>query len=236
MKMDNYYTVGDIKPFTEIDFQKIEKEGDIKIPKDYKVFLSTYGVGDFSELLSVIFPDKDYFKSTFQDYLDLWELTESEKTTVLNGITIAKTVDGDIILLVANSESPYVIMPRNDEKTIYFQCFEELITYYKECYEFDNDCFYFDSHFNYELELFTDFVRDEAINTALFDSIYNQFRKQIPFDKHVNDVQPTYIIQNIGGWIYFDTVHKSSIRIKYQSQYKNEADRLIKFIGDKMED
>lgn len=231
----NYYIVGDIKPFTEVDFQKIEKEGGIKIPKDYKIFLSTYGVGDFSELLRIISPDKDHFKSTFQDYLDLWELTETEKTTVLNGITIAKTVDGDIILLVANSESPYVIMPRNDEKIIYFQRFEELIAYYKECYELDNDCFYFDSHYNYELEFFTDFAKDEAINATLFDSIYNQFRKQISFDKHINDVQPTYIIQNIGGWIYFDTVHKGSIRIKYQSQYKSEADNLIKFIRDKME-
>jgi len=231
--MKKYYTVGHLKPLRKIELKKIEDDISVNLPKDYVIFLMTYGFGNINELLMFNSPDKDLFHSNFKDCMDLWELTNAEEKIIVKGITLAKTIDGDIILLISENKLPFVIMPRHSETPIYFNDFNGIIEFYKSEYEL-NDKMYFDSYDNFELKTFMNSEKKEIFNETIFDEIHKQFLNQMKFDKIIDNKQPKYILQKIGGWIYFDSIYKNSIRIKYQKQFAKEANQVIEFINDKI--
>ncbi len=93
---------------------------------------------------------------------------------------------------------------------------------------------YFDPSYNFEQE-YISFIKNGSLNKTLFDTVHQIFLDQIPVDKSYNlHTQPKYIIQKIGGWVYFDNIGKSAVRVKYQKQFKTEADKIVKFINDQI--
>ncbi|WP_436489842.1 hypothetical protein [Chitinophaga sp. ARDCPP14] len=227
------YLIGQTKPLTPAEFQQITDTVPFLLPVSYRDFLYTYGLGAINELLMIHQPDEAYIRSNFGEYMDLWELPESEEPAVLNGLTIATTIDGDIIALIDDSQYPFIILPRHSDKILRFAAFEEVIDYYDHTYHFSGDV-YFDSYYHYEQENIT-FVNGPAIDKALFEKVHQDFLAHVPFDKVYNaERQPKYVIQEMGGWVYFDNIYQSSVRIKYQSQYRPAAGKVIQFIRDRM--
>ncbi|MCR4031958.1 MULTISPECIES: SMI1/KNR4 family protein [Flavobacterium] len=223
--MKNLYRIGELKPLSKIEIDDCEKLG--SLPVDYTTFLSIYGTGSINELLMVQKPDEDYIRSNFGDDMDFWNLTEKEEQLLLNSLTIATTIDGDIITAIDDIEDPIVILPRHSDEIVYLANFEKVIDYYDTKYDLKNDL-YFDPNHNFEQE-YISFVKDGFLNKVLFDSIQSTFLNTISFDKLYNaELQPKYIIQKIGGWVYFDNIGKSAVRVKYQKQFKEEADKIIK--------
>jgi hypothetical protein len=223
--MKNLYRIGELKPLSKIEIDDCEKLG--FLPVDYTTFLSIYGTGSINELLVIQKPDEDYIRSNFGDDMDFWNLTEKEEQLLLNSLTIATTIDGDIITAIDNTENPMVILPRHSDEIAYLANFEKVIDYYDTKYDLKNDL-YFDPNYNFEQE-YVSFVKDGFLNKALFDANQSTFLNTISFDKLYNaELQPKYIIQKIGGWVYFDNIGKSAVRVKYQKQFKEEADKIIK--------
>ncbi|KFC18919.1 SMI1/KNR4 family protein [Epilithonimonas lactis] len=228
------YTIGQTNPLTESDIQNIELLTPIPLPLDYKQFLKSYGFGSINEILMITQPDEQYIKLNFGDYLDLWNLTEIEKEETLNGLTIATTIDGDIIIVVNSKENPIKLLPRHSKNPLHFDNFQQVIDHYDNQYQFLNDL-YFDTYYNYEQENIS-FIRNGILNKALFKIIYQNILNIVSYEKVYNlESQPKYIIQKIGGWIYFDNISKSSIRIKFQRQLKSEADKIIEYINTEID-
>lgn len=227
------YTIGSLNPIKREDIEGIEKLSPVILPDDYVGFLTKYGFGNINELLMIQNPDPEYVKSNFEDYMDFWELKDDEITSALNSLTIATTIDGDIVLVIDNKETPILILPRHSEEPIRFTNFEKVIEYYKDTYGLNNDL-YFDPIYDFGNE-YISFVKDGQLDKKSFEHVYQMFLNQIPFDKLYNaESQPKYIIQKIGGWVYFDSIGKSAIRIKYQKQFKEEADKILDFINDQI--
>ncbi|HEY1194393.1 hypothetical protein [Flavobacterium sp.] len=223
--MKNLYRIGELKPLTKIEIDDYEKLA--SLPVDYTTFLSIYGTGSINELLMIQKPDEDYIRSNFGDYMDFWNLSEKEEQLLLNSLTISTTIDGDIITAIDNTETPIVILPRHLDEVVYFENFENVINYYDTKYNFRNEL-YFDPAHNFEQE-YISFVKDGFLDKVLFDTVQSIFLNTISFDKSYNtEVQPKYIIQKIGGWVYFDNIGKSAVRVKYQKQFKEEADKILK--------
>lgn len=232
--MQTFYIIGEIKPLTQIDIQNIESLTPFSFPADYSKFLTNYGFGNINELLMITQPDEEYVKSNFGEYMDLWELTESETQSILNGLTIATTIDGDIVVLVDNKDKPIIMLPRHSNDPIYFDSFEKVIGYYNSEYNF-KDVLYFDTYYNFELE-YISFIRNDKLDKGLFEQVFQTFLKTVSFDKTYNiETQPKYVIQKMGGWAYFDNIGKNAIRIKYQKQFKSEADKIIKFVNTQID-
>ncbi|MCM0667464.1 SMI1/KNR4 family protein [Flavobacterium tyrosinilyticum] len=231
--MEEFYIIGKIKPLKKIDLLKIDSLVYFTLPSDYKEFLFTYGLGNITELIIMFYPDENYVKSNFGEYMDIWDLTDEEIQLTLNSLTIATTIDGDIISIVDDREKPFVILPRHSEKLISFESFEKLIEYYDITYDLKGEL-YFDSNYNCEFE-YIDLVKNNFLDQSLLDIVLQNFLLKFPVDKCYNfDAQPKYIIQKIGGWIYFDKIYKSSIRAKYQKQFKHEADKIISMIKSQL--
>jgi len=228
--MQTLYIIGETKHLTQSDIQNIEWLISFPLPTDYKQFLTSYGFGNINELLMITQPDEQYIKSNFGKYMHLWSLTENEKQETLNGLTIATTIDGDVIAVINNKENPIILLPRHSKNPLRFENFEKVVDYYDNQYHFLNDL-YFDTYYNFEQENIS-FIRNEKIDKVLFEKVYQNFVNDIFYDKACNiENQPKYVIQKIGGWIYFDNIGKSSIRIKYQRQLKSEADKIIEFVN-----
>lgn len=230
--MIELYKIGTVKPLTKNETEALSR-GSFSLPADYLDFLMTYGLGSINELLVVQKPDQDYIKSNFGDYMDFWTLTESEEQLILNSQTIATTIDGDIITVKNNNQKPIVLLPRHSDEAVYFENFENVIAYYNQKYNFNSDL-YFDTNYNFEQE-YISFVSNGKLSRKLFDNVHELFLNEVTFDKLYNAAtQPKYIIQKIGGWVYFDALGKSAVRVKYQTQFKEEADSIIKLIKDQM--
>lgn len=224
--MDTIYTIGKIHSVTHADIQEIQNQIAFPLPEDYTEFISKYGFGNINELLMIQQPDPDFVKVNFGDYMDFWDLQEQEIPSVLNSLTIASTIDGDVITVINNTAKPIVILPRHSEEPVRFRTFKQVIEYYNNTYKFNNDL-YFDSYYNSENH-YISFVKDGKLKKKLFDDVHQIFLNTVSFDKIFNaETQPKYIIQKIGGWVYFDSIGKSAVRVKYQTQFKEEAQKII---------
>lgn len=227
--MSSLYIIGETKPETEDSIHNIESQIPFPIPVDYSEFLCRYGFGTINELLMINPPDKDFLQLNFGNDMDLWDLTETEVNALLEGITIGKTIDGDIITINRESERPVTILPRHSNKPLKLECLKAVIEHYNKQYDFSNNL-YFDPFYNFEQE-YISFIINGKLETDLFGNVYKAFLNNITYDKVYNtEVQPKYIIQNIGGWLYFDNIGKSAIRVKYQTQFKAKADKILEFI------
>jgi hypothetical protein len=227
--MQPLYVIGQAKPLIVADLQKIERLVDFALPTDYKKFLADYGFGSINELLMIFQPDKEFIKSNFGDEMGHWDWTKVDEQMAINGLTIATTIDGDVLAIVDNEKEPLLLMPRHSEDILFFANFEKVIDYYDKIYGFSGDL-YFDPSNNYE-QKYLDFVIAGKLDKMLFEQVYQLFLENIPYDRAFNLAnQPKYVIQKIGGWIYFDNIYKSSVRIKYQTPFTIEAEKVIKFI------
>jgi len=140
-----------------------------------------------------------YMKSNFGEYMDFWDLTDAETQSVLNGLTIATTIDGDIVVVIDNKCQPIILLPRHSSSPIYFDSFGKVVDYYKS--EYIKDELYFDTTYNYEQE-YISFIINNKLDKALFEQVRRKFLNTIPFDKSYNiEIQPKYVIQKIGGWV-----------------------------------
>lgn len=228
--MNKYYQIGEIKLLKENDIQNIEREISMQLPEEYKAFLKTYGYGSFNGYLIIDEPDKDYFRLNFEEFLFLWDLSKNEETLITDGVNIISNIDGDLVLLIKNTENPFVLLPKGSEQVIYFQKFTEVIDYFLSKLEEE---IYFESNHENKIQTIEMLVNGK-INLNIIDSIHRYFIENIPFDKVINGQQPVYIIQNIGGWVRFDLAYKNSITIKYQHKFEAEAKKIIEMINKKL--
>lgn len=233
--MIELYKIGELKPLAETEIKEIENLVSFSLPADYKAFLTTYGFGSINELVMMRQPDEEYINSNFSDCMDFWNLTETKIQLVLNSLTIATTIDGDIITVIDNYKTPVVVLPRHSDEPVYFENFENVLEYFTVQYNLKKDL-YFDPVSNFEQE-YISFVKNGSLDKALFDTVYEIFLEKVFFEKSYNiETQPKYIIQKMGGWVYFDAISKSAIRVKYQKQFKAEADKIIELINAEMKD
>ncbi len=229
--MPELYTIGELKPLSNADVSKIEDHNEFILPEDFKAFLLKFGYGDINELLMIAEPDEEYISSNFSDCMDLWDWQEVDEQLVVNGLTIGKTINGDIIVLIKKQDSPIVLLPRNSDKPLFFSDFNSVIEYYNEKYKF-NDNLYFDTDYNFKIECIN-VTTDGKSGENNIRYIHEKFLKQVSVDNAFNlDIQPKYVIQSIGGWVYFDLVSGSTIRVKYQDQCAKQAGKIIGNINE----
>lgn len=226
--MQKYYNSSQVKPLTANQIYQIEQDISFELPDSYREFLIEYGYGSINEFLMIGEYDKDYFMSNFKDCLDFWTLSAAEEKSICKGIVVASSIDGDIFLMVSSSELPFIMVPRHSEKLIHFESFDNLLNHVTDSL---GSCekIYFDSYHNYEIENFS-LIKKDKLDKKLIEEIHKLFINQFDFDKVIGTEQPIYFIKSIGGWLYFDLIYKSSIRIKYQNQYRKEAKKIINFI------
>lgn len=226
--MQEYYIVGELKPLNTNEINNIEQDVCLKLPNDYKNFLKTYGYGSVNGFLLINAPDKDYFRLNFADCLDFWILNTAEHKSICNGILVASNIDGDNFLWLSNSLYPFVLVPRDSEQLTHFKNFEDLLKYATDDLLL-NEELYFDSNDGYEQQYFN-LIKGEWFDKTLIERVLKTFIKAFEFDKVIGSEQPKYFIQNIGGWVRFDLAYKSSIQVKYQKQYHEEAKKIIEYI------
>ena len=227
------YTIGKIKGLNQDEITAIKNLVEFVLPQDYLTFLSEYGFGEINEILHFQIPDKEFVRNNFSDYLYLWDwTTELQKESALNGLTIATTYDGDTVCCVDNDELPYLLLPRHSSEPIEFEKFtfyiSDISDYFKKL---KTDNLYFDTNCNREMK-YISLIKNGQLDKELISKIHKSFLEKYQFDKVFNeDIQPKYIMQEIGGWVYFDLLNfGSSIRVKYQSMFEQKANEIIDFI------
>ena len=225
------YIIGKINPLTEKDFLAIEKEINFTLPQEYKLFLSKYGYGNIHDYLYFDIPDENFMKNNFYHNMDIWEWTEDINVDfVLNGILIFRSKDGDIVLCCRNNNR-YILLPRHSVHPLQFATFQSLLKYLLKHLGRKK---YFDSAYERKIENIS-LIKNSAIDRNLIYTIRKLLLKKYTFNKIYNrKTQPIYVFQNIGGFVYFNLIHKNSINVKYQSIYEMEAIEIIKFIKEKI--
>ena len=223
------YTIGNIKGLNRVEIDSIEKLVDFVLPQDYLNFLSMYGYGEICENLFFQKPDRQYLKNTFSDCMDLWDWdNQSQIEIALNGLTISTSSNGDIICCIGNSDFPYLLLPRNSGKTVSFDKLDLLFLDYSNRFKFED--LYFDSYCESKRKNIP-LIRDGNLDKNLIVNIHKLFLEKYSFDKVFDaNTQPKYVIQEIGGWVYFDMIYKNGIRVKYQLENEFKAQEIIEFI------
>ncbi|MDM1348342.1 hypothetical protein HX017_15595 [Myroides marinus] len=227
------YTTGDVKQYTAQEIEAVKELKEYSIPIDYLLFLKTYGLGEINNLLMFNAPDKDYVKSTFSEYMDIWQWEKDDEQKALNSISIGSTIDGDVICLI-DAEAPYMILPRHSERPIKLNSLAEVIVHYDKMYGLKGD-YYFDSYDDWERLSFDDFIQFKERRMEVVEQMHQAFLKGYTFDKaYHTEEQPLYLIKEIGGWIRFDLVYGHSIQLKYQKRHAEKAVEVYDFLQEIM--
>ena len=226
------YIIGKINPLTEKDVLTIEKEINFKLPQEYKMFLSKYGYGNIHDYLYFDAPDENFIKNNFDGNMNIWEWTDDINADfVFDAILISRTKNGDIVLCCRNYDNRYILLPRHSAHPVQFVSFESLLKYLLKHLGRKK---YFDSTYDRKIENIS-LIKNSTIDRKLIYKIRKLLLKKYTFDKVYNrKTQPVYVFQSIGGFIYFNLIHKNSINVKYQSMYETEAQEIIKFIKEKI--
>lgn len=228
-------TIGILAQYTRNMIKSIESELRLKLPGDYIEFLQCYGDGDIDERLYFHKPDASFIQQNFKNDLDLWALTDVQTESICNSVTVGKSVDGDVFCYNGKSNL-WIILPRHSDRVIEKNLFGDLITHYKEKGVIKANNPWFDPAYQRILKSFS-LVYDGKIDNTLIERIENDFVSSYTFDAILNkETQPKYILQAIGGWIYFDNVYKSSIRLKFQNQFESEASVYANFLQKYLSD
>lgn len=224
--MKNIYTIGELKPLQPDQIGEIKQMVSFALPSDYIDILQMYGYGDINEFLMLNIPDEHYLNNNFKDYLDLWDWkSESDKTIALSGLMICLTIDGDIVLCVESSY-PYWLLPRHSNEIKQFEKLEDILNLFFR----DQEDIYFDPYYDKKME-YISLIKNDDLDKELIGKIHRTFLEKYTPDKAFNiGVQPKYILQTIGGWVYFDLAYKSAIRVSYQLKYEGKAIEVINFI------
>lgn len=227
------YTTGGIAPFNEKELAEVKQLKEYSIPTDYLSFLKTYGIGEINNLLMFNNPDRDYVKSMFSEYMDIWQWEEGDEQKALNSISIGSTIDGDVICLIDDKE-PYMILPRYSEYPIKFKSLEEVIVHYDKMYDLKGD-YYFDSYGDWERLFLDDFIQYGEKRMEVIEQVHQAFLKEYTFDKaYHTDEQPLYLMKEIGGWIRFDLIYGHSIQIKYQLKYEERVLDIYGYLKERI--
>jgi len=231
--MKDLYLIGKLQPLNAEDIRALETAAGMELPPDYTAFLRQYGYGNVNERLLIHPPDTDFAEANFGAHLEFWNLNAEQMLLVKDSISIGNTVDGDIFSIWRDPQRSFVVLPRHSDQIAIYENFQSLITHYAERYAFTNDP-YFDTDYLFEME-YISFVKDNKLQKECFDTIYTAFLEKIPYDRVFNPgKQPKYVLQLIGGWVYFDAIGKSAVRIKYQQVFREEAEKIIQFIREQM--
>lgn len=214
--MASLYIIGQHQPVSTLS----EQFGG-SIHPAYNQFLAEYGEGEVGQLLMVTRPDSNYLRDNFSGHMDMWGLEGEAAEELLNATTVARSIDGDIIMMLANA---FAVLPRHSEEPLRFADFDELLAHYGLINAV------FDPYPDYQQE-YINLVKNGILDKALVADIYQRFILEYNFDKVLNeDTQPRYILQEIGGWVFFDLVYKSAIRVKYQAPFHTKAYEVVNWI------
>ncbi|MGQ3015386.1 MAG: SMI1/KNR4 family protein [Flavobacteriales bacterium] len=232
--MKDLYVIGKPQPLNTEDIRALETAAGMELPPDYAAFLGQYGYGNVNELLLIDPPDTDFVEANFGAHLEFWDLNAEQMLLVKDSLSIGSTVDGDILSIWRNPQRSFVVLPRHSDQIAIYENFQSLLTHYADRYAFTNDP-YFDPSYLYEME-YIRFVKDNKLQKERFDTVYTAFLEKIPYDRVFNPgKQPKYVLQRIGGWVYFDVIGKSAVRIKYQQLFREEAENILHFIREQPE-
>lgn len=226
---NNIYYIGEAHLVSEAEISNIENLVKYYIPEDYKEFISNYGYGNLNELLLFEIPDEDFIKNNFTEYLDLWEWDETLQQKALRSVMIAKTIDGDIILALNDENSPYLLLPRHSEYPKSFVGFWEIINWYKNEYHLKE--LYFDSYYQSDWRFFHIEGEFSDLKLEKIAILYKKFKKNYAIDVIFGEenYQPKCVLQNIGGWVYFN-LDTGEIRMKFQKLFTSKANEIIGFL------
>ncbi|ATA89176.1 hypothetical protein CGC58_05235 [Capnocytophaga stomatis] len=226
---NNIYYIGEAHLVSEAEISNIENLVRYSLPEDYKEFISNYGYGNLNELLLFEIPDEDFIKNNFTEYLDLWEWDETLQQRALHSVMIAKTIDGDIILALNDENSPYLLLPRHSEYPKSFVGFWEIINWYKNEYHLKE--LYFDSYYQSDWRFFHIEGEFSDLKLEKIAILYKKFKKNYAIDVIFGEenYQPKCVLQNIGGWIYFN-LDTGEIRMKFQKLFTSKANEIIGFL------
>ncbi|MCH5715340.1 hypothetical protein MKP07_03640 [Niabella hibiscisoli] len=192
------------------------------------------GFGSINELLMVEEPDPYFIRNNFADYMDFWQWENDEEEQALNGLTIARSIDGDIVAIIDNISTPFLMLPRHAESPLKFPDLSSVLSFYERQYDFV-DNLYFDPYFEWEQKNIS-VGRDMIMNLQIIRQIHEGFLEKYQPDKVLNAAtQPKYIMRKIGGWVYFDCLSGSSIRVKYQTSVKERAVEIMNYINGLLE-
>ncbi|MBL0911932.1 MAG: SMI1/KNR4 family protein [Bacteroidia bacterium] len=229
--MKELYIIGEPQPLDADDIRELEREAGMELPPDYAAFLRQYGYGNVNELLLIDPPDTDFVEANFGAHLEFWDLNAEQMLLVKDSLSIGSTVDGDILTIWRDPERSFVVLPRHSDHLLVYGNFQSLLAYYADRYAFTDDP-YFDTSYLFEME-YISFVKDNELQKDRFDKAYAAFLEKIPYDHIFNPgKQPKYVLQRIGGWVYFDVIGKSAVRIKYQQPFREEAEKIMHFIRE----
>ncbi|MGE9311827.1 hypothetical protein ACLOAU_09280 [Niabella sp. CJ426] len=231
---ENVFIVGKLQPLSDHQLQQINQSVKFSLPDGYKSFLGQLGFGSINELLMIEEPDPGFIQNNFLDYMDFWNWEVVEETRALNGLTIARTIDGDIIEIIDDRLSPFLILPRHSDLPVKFPDFSSVIGYYDQRYDFEGNL-YFDPYVEWQQENIN-IGKVMVENLKIIQQIHEDFLANYQPDSVFNaNTQPKYMMREIGGWVYFDKLSGSSIRIKYQTSFKYQATALFDFINRLLE-
>lgn len=218
------YLVGQTSPLTAGELQLLAASAGFSLPGDYQAFLATYGYGSVNELLQFTAPDADYIRSNFGDYLDLWDWPAGEQALALAGLTIATSIDGDIVALLAAAPEPYLLLPRHGAEPVHLASLAALLDYYEAAFAQAGGR-YFDPGFQQQQQSIA------IAPPAKMAQLHQKFLSSYAFDQVFNQgQQPKYMLPQLGGWVYFDLVYGSAIRVKYQTPFQPEATEIVRFL------
>lgn len=227
---NNMYYIGKKMPFNLGEITLIESKINYSIPEDYKDIVANYGYGDLNELLLIDSPDEDFMKNNFAEDLDLWLWDEALQQKALEGVMIAKTIDGDVILALDSAENPYLLLSRHSEYPKVFTDFGSVIDWYIDQYKLTK--LYFDSHYQSDWRFFT--IEENFLDTKLEKTtiLHRNFKKNYSIDAIFGEenYQPKCVLQNIGGWVYFN-LDNGNIRLKFQKLFYSKATEIIEFLS-----
>ena len=180
------------------------------LPPDYSRFLREYGPGTYAGEVSIAYPDPAVIPATFGHCLDLWDFDEAYKEAdLLHSTQLAWTADGDILCLAPNRADQVFVLPRHSEKvraySSFFAAVKSLLPPNKA---------YFDPDFEAVHEQISLAKHGQLLDiNPLHQSFLGHFQADFVANAATH---PIYFFQDIGGWVSFDLVYRSSITIKYQ--------------------
>lgn len=208
-----------------VKFEVLKTLVDFDLPQSYLDVLKKYGFGNISETLFMDDADNKFFTNNFADYTDLWDWEDETLIKKLSqSLMIASTIDGDNVYCISHP-LPLIILPRHSATPLLFKSFNDIILHYIDRYELTDSLLYFDSTKNAEYCYFETTGTMEEKEQLLIN-LPKQLFELSPPDRRIHNQQPKFIYQSIGGWVYLDLVYFSSVRVKYQSKFSSEAEKI----------
>ncbi|MCL2091003.1 MAG: hypothetical protein FWH11_07245 [Micrococcales bacterium] len=201
---------------------------EFELPDDYLAFLRRYGYGLIGggPELQVQAPDSEHISGTFsvEFFCDFWDWTDDQeaRTALREGTTVAITFDGDIVCCVDNAEFGYLLLPRHSEVPVRFAGLLPIIRHLGVEEYFEPASTQVEKIGGWERPLGQQVVGD----------LRTSFLAEHTYDRIFGHPdQPKYVVQSIGGYVWFDLVY-GSIDVGFQPQFEQEARKVVEFIED----